>query len=60
MATCGRGTLACGLLCNNAATSETSLCTELSVKSTDDIVDESSNCILSICMYQYVNISPYV
>ena len=52
MVTCGRGTLACGLLCNKAATSDMSLPTELSVKPTDDIVDESSNCIPSIaCHY---------
>ena len=46
--TCGRGTLGCGLLCSKAATSDTSLPTESSVKPTDDDVNESSNCSLSM------------
>ena len=59
--TCGKGTLGCGLLCSKAATSDTSLSTESSVNSTDDINDESSNCILSmynnmslVCVCNYV------
>ena len=48
--TCGKGTLGCGLLCSNAATSDTLLSVDPSVvRSTDEMEDSSRVPVCSIC-----------